>query len=555
MTDQATPEDRAYEAALAEIERVRKAGETRLSFDAKPFRALTRIPEEVRGIEGLLLLDLDNTQVADLAPLQGLTGLQTLWLDQTAVSDLGPLQGLTGLQMLVLNQTAVTDLGPLQGLTGLQMLTLSQTAVADLGPLQGLTGLQVLSLDQTAVADLGPLQGLTGLEFLLLNQTAVADLRPIAGMVRKEEAKDGPFSGLSFQDTPATRHDPELARLSAIENNAERTNQILDYLNSLPPWPTPLPWLAPKAESDPDLPDEPPLTVTALIEAQDLAGWRFSPTHGAMELFVRNPPTEARQDLLARMAGERAAKLLASLGPRINAGGLRQEVHEEALRFQGILADTSRPLALRSLELWASLVALGALLESNDTGARDRRDPLDLLPSEARAALDTLLGVASGLVRSFPEARELDDEHATFSRRKVTRETIFALLETALRTEFVEPKSVALMQHVQGVAEGTGKQAEKSATVTVKGLINMVSVAGWATAAAFGTLALVASDVVPELSDRYELGEKAGDFLDAAGDAIRDFLEGLAPDERARLKAVLDDAHLARDAAGKGNPL
>ena len=80
MPDDPTAADRAYQAALQEIERVRAAGGTTLRFDRKEFRALDRIPDNLRSLPGLTDLDLTQTAVADLSPLHGLTGLRTLWL-------------------------------------------------------------------------------------------------------------------------------------------------------------------------------------------------------------------------------------------------------------------------------------------------------------------------------------------------------------------------------------------------------------------------------------------------------------------------------------------
>ncbi len=204
--------DKAYEAALKEIERARAAGEIGLSFDAMAFRTLERIPPEVAGIDGLKRLDLDNTQVSDLVPLRELTGLKTLRLDRTQVSDLSPLFELTGLQWLYLKQTQVSNLAPLKALTKLQMLW--------------------------------------------LDQTQVHDLRPIRNLPALGERGSG---GLRFKDTPAASATPDLARLSQIENDQERTLETQAYLRTLPPWPEPLPWQTPQgARSDsPPAPPEP----------------------------------------------------------------------------------------------------------------------------------------------------------------------------------------------------------------------------------------------------------------------------------------------------------
>ncbi len=153
--------DEAYEAAVAEIKRVRAAGETALRLEGASFRALDRIPDEIAGIEGLTVVDLDNTRVADLAPLAGLTALQTLWL----------------------------------------------------------------------------------------GNTRVADLRPIRNM---RPPGHSPFDGLAFGGSPFAAATDETRRLAAIENRADRTRATLAFLNTLPPWPEPLPWERPPEPPPPD---------------------------------------------------------------------------------------------------------------------------------------------------------------------------------------------------------------------------------------------------------------------------------------------------------------
>lgn len=242
-----TAAEKAYEAALREIERVKAEGGTELFLSGEGFADLNRIPPEVAGIVGLVILNLNGTKVSDLSPLRDLTELRTLWLNDTAVSDLSPLRYLTALDDLSLDWTAVSDLSPLRDLTALWDLSLNQTAVSDLSPLCDLTELASISLYQTAVNDLSPLRDLTALESLSLDETAVSDLRPIGIL---SFAAPHRWDGLSFADTPATAHDPELHRLSQIEDYVQRTRETLAYLKTLPPWPAPLPWL-PDASSHP----------------------------------------------------------------------------------------------------------------------------------------------------------------------------------------------------------------------------------------------------------------------------------------------------------------
>jgi hypothetical protein len=509
----------------------------------------------LRDLTALQGLSLDQTAVSDLSPLNNLTALVTLSLDQTAVSDLSPLRDLTALYSLSLNQTAVSDISALSGLTKLQSLQLNQTAVSDPSPLRDLTALAFISLNQTAVSDLSPLRDLTALQFLFLRRTAVGDLSPLRNLTELrslwlDHTKVGDlrqiahlnllgseaYTELSFHGTPAAAADPALARLAQSRYHRKRTRETLAYLQTLPPWPEPLPG---------EQPEEQPLTVTALIEAQDRAGWRYVPGVNALQLYVTDLPTDARQEQMARMVAERCERLINKLGTRVNSGGLRQEAHEETKRFQAILADESRSLGMRSLELWGSLIALGDLLEENDKATKAGRDSLDLLPAEARAALSTLLGVAAGLVRSFPEARALDDDHGSFLRRSLSREVVRELLEGALRAALIEPRSAALVQHVAAVGAKEGQQAEKADGVTMAGLRNLVLTAHLLSAtvggAVGGIVGGVTSDIGTDISNHYELGEKAVEFLAGSESEIERFLDALTNDERAVLKAALED--------------
>lgn len=295
--------DKAYEAALREIERVREAARTDLRMSGEVFADLETVPPEVATIVGLRTLDLSRTKVSDLEPLKGMTTLESLQLSQTAVSDISPLQRMTALRRLSLYNTNVTDLAPLSELTAMQYLTLvrtgvsdlsplqdmialeslridatavsdlspvrkmsflerfsldgtsvsdlsplrkiralrelwlSQTAVSDLSPLIEITAIQGLRLSRTAVSDLSPLREMTAMRTLSISYTEVSDLRPIAALPFYTSGE--PLYSLSFRGTPATKHDPEMQRLSIIVDGKQRTRETLAYLKTLPPWPEP----------------------------------------------------------------------------------------------------------------------------------------------------------------------------------------------------------------------------------------------------------------------------------------------------------------------------
>ena len=100
--------DQAFEAARAEIRRVRETGETRLDLSADSYRALTRLPEEIGSPANVAYIELDNTQITDLSPLIPLTSLTRLDLIATPVTDLTPLAQLSALSGLYLRSTHVT---------------------------------------------------------------------------------------------------------------------------------------------------------------------------------------------------------------------------------------------------------------------------------------------------------------------------------------------------------------------------------------------------------------------------------------------------------------
>ena len=125
-------------------------------------------------------------------------------------------------------------------------LRLDNTAFTDAGlaALQRMGGLQLLSLDGTAVTDAGlaALQGMGGLRTLSLQNTPqLRDLRPLKDMDWLVKGAEGPGHGLRFRGAAACALDPELERLSEIEDDVERTRDTLAYLKGLAVWPPEIP--------------------------------------------------------------------------------------------------------------------------------------------------------------------------------------------------------------------------------------------------------------------------------------------------------------------------
>ena len=84
-------------------------------------------PEWLRELIGIdyfadvVCVDLNDTEVKDLGPLQNLAQLEGLYLRGTQVSDLEPLRELTQLRLLTLVNTPVSDLTPLAGMKNVKI--------------------------------------------------------------------------------------------------------------------------------------------------------------------------------------------------------------------------------------------------------------------------------------------------------------------------------------------------------------------------------------------------------------------------------------------------
>lgn len=584
-------ESEAQAAYLLAVERIRHVvamGDLEMYFVGSDFKALEAIPHEIEEARQITTLHILCPKVMDISALSHLTRLTDLIIESYWINDISALSGLHALHSLRLASIGNGDISALRFLSNLESLNLADTTVDDISPMEPLRrslrslnldhtwvtditalslhkGLQHLSLKATAVMNLDPLSIMSGLATLDISGTTVHDITIVSSLpalqsldltdsqvVDLRPLRDHPSLGrrngfgLRYDSTPAIEKDATLAALAKISDNLERTEKTLAYLKTLPRLPKPLPWLDPPKEPIP------PITVETILQAQTPFGWRFSPEAGAMVIHVEDRPLSSLQDQLSAMARERAEKLGKSLKGANH--GLRGEARIECERFEAIIGDGARPLAVRSVELWGSLVALGGLLEASELGRIEQRDPLDLLASEQRAALQTLLQIAGNLVRSFPEARALDDTAGGFLRREPSVEMVLAMVEASIRAAFVSAGSAALMQHVAAVAKGSGAQAEKAASVSVQGIANLIRAAAvyvvrggakLTMAAAVGAAGAAGAVTGKELAEHYQTGKAAIAFIQQIEEWVEPFLSTVPPDQAADLRAAIHDARNA----------
>jgi len=159
---------------LKPLQRLRSVQWLRLAYtdisDLSPLAELTHLRN----------LDLDGTEVSDLWPLSGMADLRRLNVDHTPVYDLEPLDEMTRLEGFYCQHTPVSDLSPLASNTAMLSLNLTGSQVSDISALAGMNRLQNLDMRASAVADLSPLAGKKNLRHLDIFDTPVTDLSPLA---------------------------------------------------------------------------------------------------------------------------------------------------------------------------------------------------------------------------------------------------------------------------------------------------------------------------------------------------------------------------------------
>ena len=143
-------------AALTELTSVRLNGN----------RKITRI-DPLSSIESLIVLNINDTMVSDLAPLSGLDRISTIEADNTLITDLTPLAADSGLEKLMISHCKVASLTPLRDMTKLKVLTADRNGLNDLDGLQDKGELVSLSIAENQLEDLDELESAFRLEDLI----------------------------------------------------------------------------------------------------------------------------------------------------------------------------------------------------------------------------------------------------------------------------------------------------------------------------------------------------------------------------------------------------
>lgn len=466
---------------------------------------------------GLRMLFLTNTQISDLTPLAGKVELRSLDLRNTKVSDLAPLASNAGLRFLYLRNTQVADLTPLLGLAALEKLYLDKTQVTDLAPLSGLGALTGLDLNDTSVADLTPLAKLTGLQALSLNKTKVADLRPLSGLSNLLQPGERRFlNGLWFETCPATARDQELKRLSEIEDHHDRTERTLAYLQRLPPWPEPLPWLP--SEGDRNTPLSDPPEVEGLPEVRVTAE--------GLEVL---PGIATAEDLADPIRARLYEQLEPALDTLLRQGNRYPEVADAAQAMRDLV---SVPFAEADiLGLHFQICALSDV-RTEDASRRE----IERMDADCRIALNTVLRMGPPITIGHPDVALVEERNAAFINVRVseTEAESERRLATTIAQHSVPANEAARMLSAALEHSATeGKLAQPRRVFLTKVVLGVGAVAlsgaGAMSAGALGHLGAESAEWALKWisANRDAISTAARGWGQEASDWVRDMLEVL----------------------------
>jgi internalin A len=247
--------DAGLEAAVrAEVFEKRYNTEPLTVDDVKKISRVIGIGKNIQSLEGMqhcasvMLIDLGDNQITDLAPLAGLKKLQSVTLSKNKIKDLQPLAELTAIQLLDIADNEVESLDAVKKMSNLRSLWLPNNKVKSLEPLSelpkiwsldvagnglsditsvgNLKWLTNLDLDRNNIESIEPLQGLTELDILLVRENKIQDLTVLVDMCRKDSEgakRFAPYLRLYLRGNPLNDK-AQTEQLSALKDVGVRVS-------------------------------------------------------------------------------------------------------------------------------------------------------------------------------------------------------------------------------------------------------------------------------------------------------------------------------------------
>jgi Leucine-rich repeat (LRR) protein len=240
--------DPALEAAVRhEVFAKRNNQEPILAEDVRNISRVVGKKKGIKSLEGLqhchalMLIDLEDNEIADLKPIAELKRLQSVTLAGNKIKDLTPLENLTAMQLLDLSRNEVEDLTPLKQmanmrtlyvannqlktldpvaeLTKIWSLDASHNQLTELGPVGKLKWLTTLQITGNQIESLAPLAELRELDMLLMENNHITDLGPLVEMCRQDiegEKRFAPYLDIYLSENPIADKESAIEQLTSF---------------------------------------------------------------------------------------------------------------------------------------------------------------------------------------------------------------------------------------------------------------------------------------------------------------------------------------------------
>lgn len=226
--------DKALEAAVrAEVFAKRYNQEPLTVDDVKTISQVVGKGKGITNLEGLqhcaalMLIDLENNQIGDLAPIKDLKLVQSLTLAGNKIESIAPLENFTKLQYLDVSRNTIKDIAPVAKMENMRSLYLSQNQIESLAPVAGLKKVWTLYVAGNPITDFAPvgqlkwlssfdakgcnisdlsfLKPLTELSYVMLADNKISDLSVLVEMAQADAAgakRFAPFWRLYLYGNP-----------------------------------------------------------------------------------------------------------------------------------------------------------------------------------------------------------------------------------------------------------------------------------------------------------------------------------------------------------------
>ena len=175
--------DKALEAAVrAEVFAKRYNQDPLTIDDVKTISQVVGKGKGITNLEGLqhcaavMLIDLENNQIADLTPIKDLKLVQSLTLAGNKIESIAPLENFVKLQYLDVSRNAIKDIAPIAKMENMRSLYLSQNQIESITPVAGLKKVWTLYIAANPIADFAPVSQLKWLSSFDAKGCNISDL-------------------------------------------------------------------------------------------------------------------------------------------------------------------------------------------------------------------------------------------------------------------------------------------------------------------------------------------------------------------------------------------